>query len=245
MEILAGGATNENSIYFKSNNYIVTATLNKKENTFDLEEKKLSKNNKTINKIPIINLLYRLLTSLTIKKDNYTSINVLPCGLLLIYLIDKIFLHIYLVDYIYVLYFAFLVIYAKFLNIKEMHGAEHMTINYYFKNHHVSEQDIEKIYKENKSIFACGTTCYIIILISLFLLKLIINDFMIRFIVSYIFAHEIICISYKNKFFKRLFSPLFFISGLIQELLFISKPKEIHLKMAIAVINRLEELEGL
>jgi uncharacterized protein YqhQ len=244
IELYGGGATNTNSIYFESSSYKVEAILNKDTNEITLNEKRLNKKSDKINKIPIVNVIYNLLKSLIIENNNRTGINVLPCVLVLSYILDKFLFRINLPDYLYLLYFLFVVIFAKLTNMRKMHGAEHMTFNYYDRNRKISYDNFDEIMREKRSVYACGTTHSIINITLLFVLKFIINDFMIRFILSNIISYNAVYLSYKYKIVKKILSPIFYISGILQIIFFISKPEDIHIKMAIATINRLEELEN-
>jgi len=244
IEIISGGATNDNSIYFQTDENTVIAKLNKDENTFVLNEEKNKYINNKIFKIPVVNTIYKLFSCAIIKEQNKISINFLPCLLVVIYISDKVYFNMNLPEYSYLLYILLLSLVSKITNMSQLHGAEHMTYNYYSNHYNISIENIKDVKLENKSIYACGTTNYIIIGILLFLFETFIGDFMIKLILFNAISYYIINLSYKYKIVRKLFSPLFFISGLIQVPLFISKPKDVHLKMAISVINRLEQLEN-
>lgn len=240
MRIVRGAASNNNTLNFETANYKVEAKLNK--NSFSLEESEIKSKNKFIANIPIINNLYNLIMKFIIKENGITTINILPVGLVIIYIIDKFYFRMLLPDITYFLYIIFLGIYVKRIKIDKIHGAEHMVLNYYLK--HSKTSSVKNIRKESTACFACGTTHMIIILCFLFVLKIFIDDFILRYIISYLLSSNIILYSSQYKIIYNILTPLFWISGMVQKILFVSKPEKIHLEMGIAVINKLEQLEN-
>lgn len=128
-------------------------------------------------------------------------------------------------------------------NIKKLHGAEHAIYNFYRKKNSLNNWSYNRIKNESRIVNHCGTTQYILIAILIFIEKLFIDDFFIRYLIAIGISNEIIRIS-DNKFFNILFKPLFFISGIIQKYLYTAQPDDIHIDMAIESIEKLGELEN-
>lgn len=189
----------------------------------------------------IIGAIYGLITSLYYKDEK--KVNGIPLAFIIIYLVDKFKFQMNLPLYAYISYLLFLAIIMKVNAIGKIHGAEHMIYNYYTKHKSINENNLEEVKHEKRSVFACRTTRWILILIFMVALQFILSDWLLIYIISYITAREIVFISYKYDKVKTIFSPLYFVSGIIQTVLYTETPRDIHLLMGIKSINRLEELE--
>lgn len=246
INILGGGTAPNLTLTLYSDNYKATSIYDKDcKLEIKVESHGLTNKNKYM-KISFIRGLYiyifeNVTTSGNIRK---IKLNLLDLISIAIYILDKLYFKISLMDYVYVLFTIMCCVIALIdTRMIEVHGAEHMIANYYDKNHKVNLSDMSEIRKASIMHKRCSTNFYGIKLAILFLLKIFINDFMIRFILMISFEYEIIK-NKDNKIIYCLSYPLYSVGMLIQRIFFVRQPKDKDIEQAIRTVQELEKYEN-
>lgn len=239
---ILGGEADGKKLILYSNNYKAESIYNKDEFEVKVTSHKMTENNK-YTQIPFIRGIYiYLMQNVSEGKKKKVTINIFDIIALFLYLLGNIIFKISLMDYIYVLFMlihGFSVLFDK--NIAELHGAEHMISNYYNKFHKISMNDINKIKKSSVVHSRCGSNFYGMQIIVLLLLKLFINDYMIRYFIMTSLVYEIS--SSDSKFIYYLTYPLYAFGMLTQRLFFVKQPKYKDIEQAIQTVQELEKYE--
>lgn len=242
IDILGGEADGKRLILY-SNNYKAESTL--KDDKFDVKiySNNIIENNNYM-KIPFIRGIYIYLMQNVSEGSNKrkVTINLFDILAIFIYLLDKLYFKISLMDYVYILFMIMHISLVRDRNIIELHGAEHMIANYYNKFHSIDINDINKIKKSSIVHIRCGTNFYGIQIFILLLLKLFINDYMIRFFIMTSLVYEIS--SSDSKILYYITYPLYTMGMFIQRLFFVRQPKDAHIEQAIKTVQELEKYEN-
>lgn len=245
INLLGGGTTNNCKLILYSDNFKAISEYNKEgELEINVTSHKIISKNK-LKKVPFLRGIYTHILKNVSKSENgnikltLESINVI---VLIGYIIERFILKINIMDYIYLLYdcIIFIVIVTN-KNMIELHGAEHMIDNYYRKNKNLNDIDTIKsfsiIHKQ------CSTNDYGIELAILFLLKLFISDFLIRFLLMRSIMYEIDYNKNRSKLIKYVTYPLYGFGMLTQRLFFVRYPKDKDINQAIQTVKELERHE--
>ena len=244
MNLLGGEATIEKQLGYYSDNFISTTYVNE-----DTQEITTTIIKNTMNKkqwyyhIPVL----RGITIYFIQEFTKGK-KFIPDGRIIlvpiIYLVDKFFLHIGLMNYFYIGFLLLLLLVARLNNdMTELHGAEHMCATYYNENKTISVAEINEIKKTSRFHKQCGTTLIMKNIILFLILSIFIKDYFIKFFLVTGITYEIF--KYQdNKVMKVLLYFDTMISKFIQLNIFTKDPKDIHIKMAIDAINKLENMEN-
>jgi uncharacterized protein YqhQ len=241
MKLLGGAASSENSIIFYSEHYTATAFLESKTQTINISfsEHKLN-NDKLYLKIPILRRLILDFYQRYIH-DNKLSVDVYTVASIIIYTLDKIFLNINPLKYLYGVYYLLFFIFIKSSDVSKIHGAEHAVYNHYNKDKKLN--NIESIKKEKLEVDRCGTTSYITNLILFYVSCIFLDDFMIQYLITKGFSTEIVVLIESNKVANKIGKPIIKLSRFLQRTMLTKRPDDIHVKMAIMAVKKLEELE--
>lgn len=246
IDILGGGTEQNLELHLYSNNHKATSKYDKDGN-FQIKVEEHHMNNKSkIIRMPFIRGLYIYFSENVTDSENKRKItlNLLDVIVVIIYMLDKFYLKISLMDYVYVLFICFYFILALVhKNMVELHGAEHMLTNYYDKNHKANLSDINEIKKYSIIHERCGSNFYGINLAILLLLKIFINDFIVRFIIMQSLSYEIATMK-KNNIVYYLIYPLLAFGMLTQKLFFVKQPKDKDVEQAIRTVQELEKYEN-
>lgn len=244
---LLGGVAFVNQVSFFSKNYRVTARR-KGDNIIVSHSISKHSSDSNLNKlyeIPFVRGAARVLSMILRTK---ATVFLLLFIIALEFVLDYFFLGPYLnysfhVKHIGMVYlpdaaiFVVLILFLKVF-IGKYHGAEHMVFNAYSENKTLTLDNVKKSSRVSRR---CGSNLVIFIILFNSLFSIVL-PFEISMLVSLSLGYEIF--KSKRKTAKR-FSQLFYkIGGLLQYLLFTSKPNNDQLEVALAAFNKLLALEN-
>lgn len=247
--MINGGSAGFNSVTFYGDHYRVTATQHR--NIIELqesiiEEEKLSYINDLMSRIPFIRGVWIILKEFLILRK---LVLILSLGILLYFILNSNLIdenslniinntleeHSILVQIISFIFIGTMLI--KLTPLGKYHAAEHMAANTFKRNKNFTVEDVIMSSRVHNS---CGTNLVVFVFIFLFIFSFFIEGFMI-FLASWSFGYEVVII--ENRWIKKILEPFYLIGGIMQYMLFTSKPEVKHIKVAIKAIERLIELE--
>lgn len=247
--MINGGSAGFNSVTFYSDHYRVTATQHKniielQEST--IEEEKLSYINDLMSRIPFIRGIWVVFKEFLILRK---LVLILSLGILLYFILSSNMIdenslniinntleeHFILSQIILFIFFGTMLI--KLTPLGKYHAAEHMAANTFKRDKSFT---VENVMISSRIHNSCGTNLVVFVFIFLFIFSYYIEGFM-TFLASWSFGYEVFII--ENRWLKKFLKPFYLIGGILQYMLFTSKPEVKHIEVAMKAIERLIELE--
>lgn len=248
---LLGGMARSNSVTFRSDNYQVTCKMNKS-GTITLTSRKFSNDSNLsssltlLERIPIVRGVVALFQGFVNKKIAiiYSLLIISGFVLPLITGITPSKIPIWQLDLVAIAVFSITILFIKLSEMGKYHSAEHMVGNNFQNNR---EMTLENVRSSSRIHRHCGTNLVILAVIIFHLIINLFGQLSVNWILLILYmstgvAYEIH--TNDNKILNKLFSPFYFLSGLVQFIAVTSKPSDKHLRVAIEAFNEIEMLEN-
>lgn len=240
MNLLGGETTLNGEILFASENFIVTGS-------YKVNEIQISycENHTSIYRSFWGKFLDRWMPFNYEKDSRVLKINIMPLLFIIFYGIDKIYFHINLPTYIYIMFYLVLLVKTKCNNqLTRLHGAEHKVAIYYIGSGGLT--DLDGILNTNRTTIKCGTMHDMFELIFFCIAAILIKDSLIVAVLSYIIGYLSYYAILDNENLRKniLIMTILKISEFIQEKIMTAEPSVKDITLALALIEKLDELEN-
>ncbi len=240
MKLLGGETTLNGEIIFTSENFTVTGSYEGNEiRTF------YSGNYKSIYRSFWGKFLDRWMPFDYSQDSRVLKINIMPLLFIILYVTDKMYFHINLATYFYLTFYLVLLVIAKCNDqLIRLHGAEHKVAVYYIDSGGL--KDLSGILNTRRTTIKCGIIHDMFELIFFCIAAMLIKDSLIAAVLSYIIGYlsYYTVLDHENLRKNIVIMPILKISEFVQEKLMTAEPSGNDIALAIAVIERLEELEN-
>lgn len=241
MRILGGSTTDTLELIFYSPNYVISAQYRDDKLNFNIDKHGISQYSK-LGETPFLRGIYIYLSRFIGRSR--IEFNLVQAIFFIGYIIDKFFLNVSLMDYIYVLFIlSHLLVIRINKDMCELHGAEHMIGNYFDIHDSVTLENINEVKKCSILHERCSTNYLIFKVICILALRLIVGDFLIRFILTIALHYEFIQ-NRDDKMLYYLYYPLYALGKWTQKVFFVKQPRDKYIEMAIKTAMELEKYEN-